>query len=77
MALTPEAELEAVVETQGYTVRFADTGYFHVYLYRDGRPIDHKLYTRWLWHRRRAARWVRRTIREHERMLRTMGARAE
>jgi hypothetical protein len=70
---TLEKELDAAVRAQGYFVRFADTTYFHVYLYRDGKQIDGKLYARWFWHRRRAARWVRRTIREHERMLARMG----
>ena len=73
--ITIEQELEAIKEAQGYAVRLADTSYLHVYLYKDGKQIDHKLYTRWLWHRRRAARWVRRSIRDHELFLRSTGAR--
>ena len=61
---TIEQELQALVGHDGYSVRLHDSGYLHVYVYFRGQQIDHRLFAR-PWKMRRAARYVRRTLREH------------
>ena len=73
MTATLEQELQDLIETQGYRVRFHDSGYLHVYVYYENVQIDHKLFMRpWRW--RKATRYVRKTVVEHRRMMAELGA---
>jgi len=86
VSATLEQEMAALVESREYVVRMLDSGYLHVHviyvpslrMHESGKfvaangEIAHQLFSR-PFKFKRAGRWVRKTIRQHQTMLKEMG----
>lgn len=75
MTKTFEQELAEIIEREDYAVRFACTSHLHVHLYYvpaagrfDTGEFSHEMFGG-PWRFRRAARWIRKTTREHRKMI--------